>query len=130
MRETSYGFSREVDLEFSVAVESAKEALAANGFGVLTTIDVKAKMKEKLGEEMDEYIILGACHPQSAFRALNEETEIGLLLPCNVIVYRKDDSTFAAVISPTKAMHMIEKPGLAEVAKAVEERLKTMLESL
>jgi len=87
MEETGYGLRVEVPLTHEQAVEGATDALKAQGFGVLTTIDVKQTLKQKLDREFRKYVILGACHPRLADRALHTELEIGLLLPCNVIVY-------------------------------------------
>ena len=93
-----YGYSKKLEIGFEQAVEEVKKALLEEGFGILMEIDVQQKMKEKLNQEMDKYLILGACNPQLAAKALEAETEIGLLLPCNVIVYVKDGETFVSVI--------------------------------
>src|SRR5688572_25261293 len=83
----TYGYSRTLDLAYEQAVESTREALKAEGFGVLSEIDIKDKLKEKLGVDFRKYVILGACNPALAYETLQQELEIGLLLPCNVIVY-------------------------------------------
>ena len=130
MNKTNYSYSRAVDYDFDSAVERITSALKEQGFGILTTIDVKAKMKEKLDKDMDDYIILGACNPPSAFKVLQEEIEIGLLLPCNVIVYNTDGRTHVAAIRPVKAMAMINNPSLKETAHKIEEKLKAALDSI
>ncbi len=130
MTETSYGITTTTALDFKAAVDKITQALKAQGFGVLTTIDVKAKMKEKLGKDMDEYLILGACNPPLAHEALQAETEIGLMFPCNVIVYRKDGKTHVAALRPSAAMGMIRNPRLKCVADQAEPKLIAALEAL
>lgn len=130
MNKTTYGYSKEVDYDFDTAVQKTTETLKEQGFGILTTIDVKAKMKEKLDKDMDDYIILGACSPPSAYKVLQMEIEIGLLLPCNVIVYKKDDKVHVSAIRPTQAMNMIDKPELKPLAEEIEQKLKSVIENL
>lgn len=125
-----YGYRREVSLSFPEAVKKVKETLAAEGFGVLTEVDVRTTLKKKLEVEYDDYLILGACNPSLAFRALQAEKEIGLFLPCNVIVYRNGKKTFVAAALPTVAMNMIENQVLSEVAKEAEEKLKKAVEAV
>jgi uncharacterized protein (DUF302 family) len=84
---SKYGFSKTIDVPYAEAVEKARAALKEEGFGVLCEIDIKAKLKEKLGVDFRRYVILGACNPPLAYKTLQEDLEIGLLLPCNVIVY-------------------------------------------
>jgi len=127
---TSYGFERELDASFESAVDAVKEGLKAQGFGVLTTIDVAAKFKEKLGVDFERYVILGACDPASAHKAIQAEQNIGLMLPCNVIVYEHDGRVVVAAIRPTVAMQMIENPDLPGIAEAVERRLKKVIDSM
>lgn len=127
MNTTSYGYSKEVDYDFDTAVQKTTEELKKEGFGILTTIDVKAKMKEKIGEDMDDYIILGACNPPSAYKILRMEIEIGLLLPCNVIVYKKNDKVHVSAIRPTQAMSMVDQPELKPLAEEIEQKLKTVI---
>ena len=125
-----YGYTKKVNLSFTEAVEKIKDALKTGGFGVLTEIDVKATMKQKLDVDYEEYVILGACNPQFAHRALTAEKEIGLLLPCNVIVYQDGGDTFVSAIVPTVAMSVVENEALAPLAKEVEERLLGAVNSL
>lgn len=125
-----YGYSKKVALPFNEAVVRAKEELEKEGFGVLTEIDVKATMKKKLDVDYDNYIILGACNPQFAHLALQEEKEVGLLLPCNVIVYEENSEVHISAILPSAAMSMVENPKLAEISKNVEEKLKSVIDSV
>jgi uncharacterized protein (DUF302 family) len=107
------------------------EALKQEGFGILTQIDVKETLKKKLNVDFPKYVILGACNPHLAHKALSAETEIGLLLPCNVIVYeRKDGSTVVAAQDPDAALGIVGNPGLAPIAKDARERLVRVIESL
>lgn len=119
-----YGFTKELDLPFETVVAKVKEALAEQGFGILTEIDVREKFKEKLGIDFRKYLILGACNPSNACRAIQAEENIGLMLPCNVIVYEKGGKTVFSVIRPTVAMQMIDNPELRKIAETVEGQLK------
>jgi uncharacterized protein (DUF302 family) len=125
-----YGYKKETQLSYEDALVKATEELKKEGFGILTEIDVKATLKKKLEIEFPEYKILGACNPPLAHKALQAETDVGLLLPCNVIVYRKDNKTFINAILPTVAMNMIENPALAEIAKEVEEKMKKVVDKV
>lgn len=120
----NYGYKKETKLSFEEAVTETKDTLATEGFGILTEIDVKATLKKKLGIEYDKYLILGACNPPFAYEALKAEKDIGLLLPCNVVVYEDGDKVFVSAIIPTVAMGMIENKSLTNIAKTVEEKLK------
>ena len=104
--------------------------LENEGFGVLTTIDVKQKLKEKLDVDFRKYMILGACNPSMAHQALRAEEDIGLMLPCNVIVYEQGGKTVVAAIRPTVAMQMIDNPELRAIAEQVERSLRKVIESL
>jgi uncharacterized protein (DUF302 family) len=126
----SYGFTKEMNQSFSEAVDLVTSALKQEGFGILTRIDVKEKFKEKLGIDFPNYVILGACHPSSAHQAIIAEENIGLLLPCNVIVFEKNDKTMVSIIKPSVAMSMIENEKLETVAVTVESKLKQVIESL
>ncbi|MBB6481190.1 DUF302 domain-containing protein [Spirochaeta isovalerica] len=122
-----YSISRETKLDFSEALEKVKEELKKEGFGVLTEIDIKATLKKKLDVDRDNYVILGACNPPNADKALNAEIEIGLMLPCNVIVYEKAGKTFVSAIRPSIAMSMIENPGLKGIAGDIEAKLERVI---
>jgi uncharacterized protein (DUF302 family) len=125
---TPYGLSVDVDLPYEEALEKVTEALKAEGFGVLTTIDVKATMKAKLDVDFRRYVILGACNPALAHRALSEELEIGLLLPCNLIVYERDGggSTISAM-NAMAAMSFTGNPALEPIAQEASARLERVL---
>ena len=126
-----YHFSRTLNIPFDQAVARVIEALKGEGFGVLTDIDVRATMKAKLGEEFRPYRILGACNPQLAHRALQLEDKIGTMLPCNVIVQQHADGTVeVSAVDPVASMQAIGNPGLAEVAKEVQAKLRRVVESL
>lgn len=125
-----YAISRTIELPFSKAVEKIKESLVAEGFGVLTEIDMKAKFKEKLGEEFENYLILGACNPGYAFKALNMDMDLGLLLPCNVVVYEKEGKSVVAAIDPVKMMSVADNADLNEIAGEVETKLRNALDRI
>ncbi len=126
----NYGYKKQVDASFEDAVQKVKEELQKEGFGVLTEIDVKATMKKKLDLDYENYLILGACNPSFAHKALEAEKEIGLLLPCNVVVYEDGGSVFVSVILPTVAMGMVENSDLPNIAAEVEEKLKRVIDNI
>ena len=126
----NYGFTKEMDTPYGTVIERVRDALKNEGFGILTEIDVKEIMKEKLGLDMNKYIILGACNPPNAYKAILTEENIGLMLPCNVIVYEKGSKTVLSVIRPTVAMQMIENSELQIVAEAVEAQLKKSFDAI
>ncbi len=126
----NYGYKKQVDASFEDAVQKVKEELQKEGFGVLTEIDVKATMKKKLDLDYENYLILGACNPSFAHKALEAEKEIGLLLPCNVVVYEDVGSVFVSVILPTVAMGMVENSDLPNIAAEVEEKLKRVIDNI
>jgi uncharacterized protein (DUF302 family) len=126
----NYGFTKELDTGFEQAVRQVTENLEKEGFGVLSTIDVKEKFKQKLGIDFKKYVILGACNPVSAHKAIEAEENIGLMLPCNVIVYEKDNKVVIAAIKPTAAMQMIDNPELNKIAADVETKIKRVIEAI
>lgn len=126
----TYGFAKIVDLDFDEAIERVTSALAERGFGVLTTIDVKATLKKKLDVEFPPYTILGACNPRYAHRALQAEPRIGLMLPCNVIVRVTDAGVEVAAIDPIASMAAVDNPALGAVAEAVRTSLRETIEAL
>ncbi len=130
MQDTRYGLRVTVPMPYDQAVERTTEALKAEGFGVLTTIDVKQTIKQKLDKDFRRYIILGACNPPLAHRALTAELEIGLLLPCNVIVYATDDpgESVVAAMDPVAALSLTGNESIAPLAEEVKGRLVRVLE--
>lgn len=126
----SYGFKKELDLGFDDALAKVTAELEKEGFGVLTEIDVKATLKKKLDVDFPRYQILGACNPSNAHKALLAEEDIGLMLPCNVIVYEREGKSVVSVIKPTAAIGMIDNSRLRNVAETVEEKLKRVFEAL
>ncbi len=122
-----YGFSKVVDLTYDQAIQKVSDELKKEGFGVLTTIDVKDTMKKKLNVDFNRYVILGACNPPFAYQSLQIEEEIGLLLPCNVIVYEKEGKTNVSVFDPTVMTRIIDNPDMASVAQQVKEKLQRAL---
>ncbi|HEY4489225.1 MAG TPA: DUF302 domain-containing protein [Candidatus Paceibacterota bacterium] len=125
-----YYYKKETRGTFEETLEKTKSELAKAGFGILTEIDVKATLKEKLDKEYDRYIILGACNPPLAYKALMAEKDIGLLLPCNVLVYEDESKTYVSAIVPSVAMSMVENPSLGEIAKEVDEKLKSVVDAV
>lgn len=129
---TQYGINVSVNLPYDEAMERVRTALAREGFGVLTEIDVRATLRNKLGVEFRPYAILGACNPPLALRALTAELDIGLLLPCNVIVYASDEPgrTLIAAMDPTEALDLTGNTRIRPVAEEARERLVRALEAL
>ena len=127
-----YGMMREIHLAYPLALQRTREALAGEGFGVLSEIDVRATLEKKLGVEFRPYMILGACNPPLAHRALSSEPNIGLLLPCNVIVYAADDpdTTVVAAIDPEVSLSRVGNAQLAPVAAEVKARLRRVLDAI
>jgi uncharacterized protein (DUF302 family) len=123
MLATSYTLNAVSELDHADAVERVREELRAEGFGVLCEIDVRATLKEKLGVDSDPYIILGACNPPLAHEALSTEPELGALLPCNVVVYRRDDTTHIAAIDAERMLSIVGNDELAPIAAQVREKL-------
>jgi uncharacterized protein (DUF302 family) len=121
-----YGIRRKVAMPYDQAVARTKDALKEQGFGVLSEIDLKEKLKEKLNVDFKRYVILGACNPPLAYKALQAEPEIGLLLPCNVIVYELDgESSMVAAIDPNSMVDVVgSNPVIEEVARDARERLE------
>jgi uncharacterized protein (DUF302 family) len=129
---TRYGIGTTVSLDYSLAVERTKEALATEGFGVLTEIDVAATLKKKLDVDFRPYVILGACNPPLAYRALTAERDIGLLLPCNVVVYADDTPgrSVVAAMDPVEALQLTGNEEIRPLAEDVKARLTRVLEAI
>lgn len=126
-----YGIRKTMDVPFEEAIEKVTGRLREQGFGVLTEIDMKATLKKKLGVDIRRYVILGACNPNLAYKAMQNELEIGLLLPCNVIVYETDDGqATVSFIDPLMMMGITGNKALEEVAIEARKRLDTALEAL
>lgn len=127
----AYTYSTTLDLSLDEAVEHVTEALKAEGFGILTDIDVRATFKKKLDVDFRPYRILGACNPPLAYRALQSERNIGAMLPCNVVVQAVgEERTEVSAIDPVASMQAVENDDLAEIAAEVRERLQRVVASL
>ncbi len=124
-----YTYKKSVPLGYANTVAKVKEELKKEGFGVLTEIDVKQTLKAKLNVDFEDYIILGACNPPLAYQALTAERDIGVLLPCNVIVYVQDGKTFVSAALPTVQLGKVGNPKLLPIAEQVEEKLKKVVDA-
>jgi uncharacterized protein (DUF302 family) len=125
-----YGFSKTTPLSYDQAVVKVTEELKKEGFGVLTTIDVRETMKKKLNVDFQKYIILGACNPPFAYQALKTEEEIGLLLPCNIIVYEKEGATTVAAFDPMVMPLIVENAAITPVAQEIKARLERVIAAI
>lgn len=131
MEETRYGMRVALPISYEEAIDQATAALKAEGFGVLTTIDVKQTIKQKLGKDFRKYVILGACNPPLAYQALSAETDIGLLLPCNVIVYETEPGhSVVAAVAPLVTMGRVGNEALAPMGQEVDAKLRRVIASL
>jgi len=130
MKLSEFGITTRLSLPYQEAVERTKAALKEEGFGVLTEIDVKKTLKEKLGIDRDSYVILGACNPPLAHKALSADPFVGLLLPCNVIVYEEEGGTVVSAIDPIAMVGGLESPALEEVAREVRPKLERAIKRL
>jgi uncharacterized protein (DUF302 family) len=128
MLTTGYTLSATTELPFAEAVERVRAELQTEGFGVLCEIDVQATLKAKLGVDGDPYLILGACNPPLAHRALEAEPELGVLLPCNVVVYQRDGRTTVSAVDAERMLSIVGNPELEPVAADVRRRLATVVE--
>jgi len=126
----NYGYTKWLDMDFESAVELVKEQLQSQGFGILMMVDMKQKFEEKLGIDFRKYTMIGACDATNACKAIMAEENIGLLLPCNVIVYESEGGAVVGVIRPTVTMQMIDNSDLHRIAKDVERRLKNVIDSM
>lgn len=128
---SEFGFGKIVELGFDAALDKVTSELQKEGFGVLSDIDVAAKMKEKLNADMPRYRILGACNPALAMQAINAVPDIGLLLPCNVLV--REDGTGAVTVSfmdPQSVLSLVDHPDVAPLARTVKDQLEKVLAAL
>src|SRR6516165_8283036 len=125
-----YGITIRTPIPFTEAVARVREALKAQGFGVLTEIDVQATLRDKLGQDMEDYLILGACNPPLAHRALDADRRIGLLLPCNVVVRTADGQTLIEALNPQVMAEVAGQPSLQPVADEAMSKIRAALDSL
>ena len=128
---SNYSFGGETERNFDDAVKKVTETLKEEGFGVLTEIDAQKVLKEKLGLDRKPYKILGACNPQYAHKAIDMEPQLGTLLPCNILVYEKDDGVVVvSAMNPETALNLVGNPDMEEIAKEVRKRIQAALEKL
>jgi uncharacterized protein (DUF302 family) len=125
-----YGYKKQVNLAYDKAVAKVREELGKEGFGVLTEIDVKATLKKKMNVDFDDYIILGACNPPFAYQALQVIKDVGMMMPCNVIVFTDKGQTFVECVLPTMLMTMFQNDKLKPVAEQIESKLKKVVDSI
>ena len=131
MEDTRYGMRVELPVAYEDAIERTTAALKTEGFGVLTTIDVKQTIKQKLDRDFRKYVILGACNPPIAFQALSAELELGLLLPCNLVVYETDPGrSVVAAVAPLVTMGRVDNEALAPLGQQVDAKLRRVLATL
>lgn len=130
MATTEIAFETTTDLSYEDAVKKCREALTAEGFGVLTEIDIKATLKKKLDVDVEPHVILGACHPPSAYRALTAMPEVGVMLPCNVTVAVEGGKTVVRAMNPEAAMSLMNDPEITAVAGDVAQALQRVLAAL
>ena len=123
MSDKSYGLTAKLSVPYDEAVDKVTIALKSEGFGILTEIDVKSTLKKKLDADFRKYVILGACNPPLAHRALQAELDVGLLLPCDVIVYEEGKGSVVSIIDPLTMVEVSDNPALGEVAQEAKARL-------
>jgi uncharacterized protein (DUF302 family) len=127
MLATGYTLSTTTDLAFDDAVEGVRQELQEEGFGVLCDIDVRATLNNKLGVDTEPYLILGACNPLLAHKALAADPELGTLLPCNVVIYQRDGKTHIAAVDPERMLSIVDNPDLEPIAADVRQRLASIV---
>ena len=125
-----YGYVATVDLPFEDAVARMEAGLKNEGFGVLCKIDIQAKLKEKLGVEFPRYVILGACNPPLAYQALQEEINLGLLLPCNAVVFERNGQVHVGVVDAKKMLSVVGNPGMKQMARDVNRKLRSVVNNI
>ena len=126
----AYGLRVKTQLTYEAALTAIRAALKEQGFGVLTEVDVRKTLREKLGADVGPYVILGACNPHLAYEGLQRERDLGLLLPCNVIVYEEQGAGVVAAIDPVKALSVVQNPALADLAPQVRAKLEAALKAV
>lgn len=129
-QDLEYGYVSSVNISFDDAVNRLEAGLKHEGFFVLCKIDIQAKLKEKLGVEFPRYVILGACNPPLAHQALQQEINLGLLLPCNAVVYEHDGRVFVGAVDAAKMLSVVGNPAMEPMAKDVNERLRRAVDSV
>jgi len=122
-----YAILKETNYDFEEVISKLSDELQKEGFGILMKIDIDEKIKTKLGVDFKKYSILGACNPEKAYKAISAEENIGLFLPCNVIVYEKGEKTIIAAIKPTIAMNVAENDEVLKIAKEIEKKLSRVI---
>lgn len=125
-----YGYVARVDLPFEDAVARMEAGLKNEGFGILCKIDIQAKLKEKLGVEFPRYVILGACNPPLAYKTLQEEINLGLLLPCNAVVYERNGQVYVGVVDAEKMLSVVGNPGMEQMARDVNKKLRSVVNNI
>lgn len=125
-----YGYKKQTSLSFVEAEKQTREELAKEGFGIITEINAKETFKKKLAVDFENYLILGACQPALAYKVLQANKELGLLLPCNVVVYEDNDKVFVSAILPKALIASIGGESLAEIAQDIEEKLKRVVDKV
>ena len=131
VKETSYAYTKVLDMSYEDALKHVTEQMKKEGFGVLMSADLKDTFKKKLDVDYKPYTILGACNPEYSYHALGVEKELGILLPCNFIVYvNDDDETVVAAVNPMASMQAVDNPELAETAEEVQGKIISIMESL
>ncbi len=125
-----YWYSRKLDISFEEALDEVTFSLAEQGFGVLTKIDLQSAMKTKLEKDIEKYVVLGACNPSLAYEALESEQEVWLLVPCNVIVYEKEEKVFVSAILVSLGIGFIENKNIKDIAYRAEEMLKKAIDNI
>lgn len=126
----NYGITKTIELSYEEAIEKVTEELKKEGFGVLTTIDVKETLKKKLDVDFQKYIILGACNPPFAYEALKAEMQIGLLMPCNVIIYEKEGKTVVSAFNPATIAVVSNNEKLNELSAKLNEKIYKVIENI
>lgn len=130
LKQLPYGLSVDIDLPLEPAIAATKDALKGEGFGVLTEIDVRKTLREKIGADFQPYVILGACNPALAFTALQDDIEVGLLLPCNVTVRQEDGGSVVSILDPLVMAKLSRAPGVDEISRLARQKLERVLEQL
>lgn len=124
------GYTKKLNEDFEVALDDVRFALSKEGFGIMTSVNVQEKFQEKLGKTIEKYMILGACNPSIAYDAVQAEQEIGLMMPCNVIVYEKSGEVYVSCVQPSIHLEATWNKTLIEVAQTAENKLKRAIDSL